>query len=73
MKHYAITSSIKDPDISLRLPIEILRDITTRAEENGSTIAIEIAKRLARTLERDLEMIEEDNELAFAAFEAVTK
>lgn len=73
MKHYLVTTDAnKDPEITLRLPQALLRDLVLRSEENGHTIETELAIRLARTLEHDLEMIEEDNQTAFNAFEIVS-
>ena len=37
--------------------------------ENGQSLNMEISIRLARALERDLEMIESDNKVAFLAFQ----
>ncbi len=72
MKQYEVAMRQDDPTVTLQIPAEILRDLVLRSAENGSSIAVEIATRLARTLERDLEMIEADNDLAYAAFEVVT-
>ncbi len=73
MKNYRVITTEKDPEISIKIPANILRDLVLRAEENGSTVELELAKRLARTLEHDLEMIEQDNAYAYAAFEMITK
>ncbi len=71
MKQYRINLKKNDPQVTLSIPEAILRDLALRSEENGSTIETELALRLARSLERDLKMIEEDNQLAFQAFEKV--
>ena len=71
MKHYNVVANrSRDPEITLKLPRALLRDLVLRSEENGHTIETELAIRLARTLEHDLAMIDEDNQTAFAAFEA---
>jgi hypothetical protein len=72
MKQYRINLSKNDPQITLSLPEEILRDLALRSEENGTTMETELALRLARSLERDLKMIEKDNQLAYQAFEKVS-
>ena len=69
MKSYKLKVSECDPVIELKIPGEILRDVTLRSIENGTSIEVEIAMRLARSLERNLEMIEEDNRTIFLAFQ----
>ncbi len=71
MKRYNVTAKKDAPSITLKLPPAILRDVALRAEENGTTVEVEMAIRLARSLERDLAMIEKDNQIAFQAFEKV--
>lgn len=66
--NYKTTILQSDPEITLKIPAVLLRDLVLRSEENGSTVEHELAKRLARTLERDLEMVEEDNFQAKMAF-----
>ncbi len=73
MKKYDPIVSASDPAITIRIPKNILRDLVSRSIENGQTVENELAKRLLRTLERDLEMIEEDNILAASAFDKVQK
>lgn len=68
---YNIIATNKDPQVTLRLPNKIVEHLALRAIENGRTLQLEIAMRLARTLENDLEMIEEDNMLALMALEAL--
>lgn len=68
MKQYRVIVNTKDPKINLRIPLDILRDLTVRSEENGHTIENEFAIRLARSLERDNAMIQEDNDLVYKAF-----
>ena len=61
MQNYQIAVNNKDPEVTLKIPAALLRDLTLRSEENGNTVEVELALRLA--------MIEEDNQLAFVAFE----
>ncbi len=71
VKRYRININKNDPKVTLNIPADILRDLALRSEENGTTIETELALRLARSLERDLKMIAQDNQLAFQAFEKV--
>jgi hypothetical protein len=68
---YNLVANAKDPQVTLRLPAKIVEHLALRATENGRTLQIEIAMRLARTLENDLRMVEEDNILAVIALEAL--
>jgi hypothetical protein len=68
---YNIVAGAKDPQVTLRLPNKIVEHLALRATENGRTLQIEIAMRLARSLERDLNMVEADNLLALMALEAL--
>ena len=68
MRGYNPMATHNDPVISISIPSHILRDLVLRSEENGSSIELELATRLARSLERDLEMIEADNAYALSAF-----
>ena len=49
-----------DPLVSFRLPSEMHKDLDERAKENGRSLALEVAIRLARSLERDFAMFEQD-------------
>lgn len=69
MKQYSVTTTKKDPEVTLKIPAEILRDLALRSEENGRSIEVELAIRLAHSLERDAQMIDTDNEIAYKAFE----
>ena len=69
--NYKVVATTQDPELSLKLPSSILKDLVLRSNENGRSIEIEIALRLARSLERDQQMIENDNLLALAAFETL--
>ena len=60
-----------DPEITLRIPTQILKDLVLRSEENGSSVEYELAKRMARSLEHDLKMIEEDNDEAVKALRRI--
>ncbi len=71
VKRYRVNINKNDPKVTLNIPADILRDLALRSEENGTTIETELALRLARSLERDLKMIAQDNQLAFQAFEKV--
>lgn len=62
-----------DPVLSICMPGKILRDLVLRSEENGHTVELELALRLARSLERDLEMIAKDNDAALAAFNLINQ
>lgn len=68
---YSPAVEFDDPEITLRIPTKILRDLVLRAEENGYSVENELAKRLARTLEHDFEMIAADNAKAYEAFDLI--
>ena len=68
MKAYKLFSNENDPSITIKVPSEILKDLVLRSEENGSTVEVEFARRLARSLEKDIEMINLDNQLAYELF-----
>ena len=53
----------------VEVPTQVLGDLKLRAEENGRTLEAELTLRLSLSLERDLQMIQEDNECALQAFE----
>ena len=69
MPNYNPIVSSEDPIVSIQLPANIIKDLARRSVENGRNLMLEISIRLARSLERDLEMIAEDNEVAFRAME----
>ncbi len=71
MKHYQVSAKQDAQTLSLQLSPDILQHLAFRAEENGTTLNFEISIRLARSLERDLAMIEEDNQVAYLAFQKV--
>jgi hypothetical protein len=71
MKQYALVASKNDPELACKLPRQIIKDLVLRAEENGRSIEVEIAMRLARSLERDQEMLVADNQLAAQAFDVI--
>jgi hypothetical protein len=54
-----------DDHISLNvsLPEDMIRDLVLRSEENGRDIHVEIMMRLARALDRDVKMEQEDSRL----------
>lgn len=68
---YNPTLKADDPEVTVKIPCNILRDLVARSEENGNTVEVELAIRLARSLERDLEMIAIDNNIAKEAFEKI--
>lgn len=68
---YRIAATKEDPFLSLKLPEAMLKDLVKRSEENGRSIEVEVALRLARSLERDQEMFSSDDALAQAAFEKI--
>lgn len=57
---YTIATNQEDPTVQIQLPEKIVQDLVLRAEENGRHIEVEIALRLVRTLERDLDRLVED-------------
>lgn len=65
MNRYQVAIKGGDPEITLRLSADMLKDLVKRSQENGRDINVEIAIRLARTLENDQRMVEEDHLLAF--------
>ena len=64
MHNYRIALRANDPALSIRLPVAMLKDLVKRSEENGRDINVELAIRLARTLENDLQRIAEDEKLS---------
>ena len=69
MKSYDSTPCAPSTEVHLHIPTDILKDLAIRAGENGRSIEFEISLRLARTLERELEMIAEDNDFAMLAYD----
>ncbi len=57
---YQIATNQEDPSVQIQLPEKIVQDLVLRAGENGRHIEVEIALRLARSLERDLDRLMED-------------
>jgi len=64
MKTYPISLNQDNPELTLGLPEQMVKDLVKRALENGRDIRVEIMMRLARSLENDLAMEEEDRLLA---------
>ncbi len=64
MKHYNIELNPSNPELTIRLPLNMIKDLVQRSSENGRDINIEIMMRLARSLEKDLAMEENDRLLA---------
>ena len=57
---YEINSSDDNLQLNVSVSKEMLVDLVRRSAENGRDIHIEIMMRLARSLERDLDMDEQD-------------
>jgi len=70
-KEYKIIVEDSSPTVTLKIPTKILKDLVLRAQENGISIEMEFTKRIARSLERNLEMIEQDNATACKAFDKI--
>ncbi len=64
MKTYDITLNQDQPELTIRLPLNMIKDLVQRSSENGRDITVEIMMRLARSLEKDLAMEEADRLLA---------
>lgn len=64
MKNYRVAPRVSDPTLTIRLSATMLKDLVKRSEENGRDINVELAIRLARTLENDLQRIAEDEKLS---------
>lgn len=72
MIDYMQMNPFKLKGLNLKVPLKLLEHLSLRAEENGSTLQTEVIKRLSRSLERDFEMIELDNDLGVKAFNMFT-
>ena len=53
LKEYRVWLKKEDPLLTAQLPAPIVKAVTQRAIENGHSVEVEIATRLARTLEQD--------------------
>lgn len=73
MSNYNPIVSSEDPLVSIQLPANIVKDLARRSIENGHTLTMEMSIRLAHSLERDLAMIAEDNQVAVHAMEIAQK
>lgn len=71
--NYDVCITKNDPVLTVAMPADILRSITLRSLENGTSVELEISTRLARTLERDLEMENEDEILLDKAYASICK
>ena len=69
MKNYKCFIQCSNPEVTIKISENTLRNLTLRAEENGHTLEVELELRLSHSLERDLQMIQEDNDCALQAFE----
>ncbi len=54
-KDYRVWPKASDPTLEIRLPGRVLKDLVNRATENGRSVEVELALRLARSLEQDAE------------------
>lgn len=57
---YRIIDSAENVKITLSLPEEMVRDLARASEANGRDVSVELMIRLARSLERDKEMLAAD-------------
>lgn len=71
LKEYDIYSNQKNSLISLELPDSIIKELVMFSNDNGTSIQLEIAMRLARSLERDYLRAKYDKKLACLAFEYI--
>lgn len=71
LKEYDIYSNQKNSLISLELPDSIIKELVMFSNDNGTSIQLEIAMRLARSLERDYLRVKYDEKLAYSAFEYI--
>lgn len=53
MVHHNSNMTREDPQMKLRLPVELKDRLTALAEENGRSLNAEVVKRLEESLERD--------------------
>ena len=60
LREYLIRHSEDNLRLTINMPENMLMDLMQRAKENGRDVHIEIMMRLARSLERDIEMDEQD-------------
>lgn len=42
-----------DPLLTLSMPVDMVNDLCTHSEQNGTNFSVELMLRLSRTLERD--------------------
>jgi hypothetical protein len=59
--NYRLTPNDQDPTIKMPFPPELIKDLVKRSKENGRSVEVEIAMRIARSLD-DVEIIESDLE-----------
>lgn len=69
---YRLWLESSDPQIFIQLPAEILKDLVERSLENGYSLESELCKRLARSLETELETMKEDDLYAERALEQIS-
>jgi hypothetical protein len=56
-----LTPNDQDPMVKMPFPPEFIKDLIKRSTENGRSVEVEIAMRIARSLE-DVEILESDLE-----------
>ena len=57
---YRFNTNATDPVLCATLPQAMYDDLASKAAENGRTIDVELMIRLARTLEKDAEIMAQD-------------
>ncbi len=57
--NFRLNTHTEDPEIKFAIPPEALKDLVKRSQENGRSIEVEIALRLARSLE-DVDLLDSD-------------
>jgi hypothetical protein len=73
MKQYQIVLDPEAPELTIRLPLAMIKDLMKRSTENGRDMNVELMMRLARTLENDLTRDEEDRLLAAECYFATNR
>ena len=72
-KKYEIIANENSPQITLKLPADIIKDLVILSNENGTAVEVEIAIRLARSLEKHSMMKAKDDSLMFRAFKCISQ
>lgn len=61
---YRMSTNKNDPEICIKMPPRMLKDLIFRCEENGRDPNIEIIIRIARSLENDIQRDDSDKLLS---------